>query len=206
MVPIYMKQIVEVSEKNLLKYCEENLGLVNPRICVKKIKVQSLIRWNGYYLHITGRTGPQLIVRNAVPFCLKQKWINYIKAINGFVEKNLSEDDETSVTKELNEELFQIIADKHAKGIYAKRPNSIAGKIIEWQEKFNKADLASQVEAIYEILKITECANYSMKAKKLGFSVTQMLINKKISLAEEFLLINQSPSGLYESVTDLLKV
>lgn len=205
-VPIYLKQVIEARPEGLLEYCENGLGLVNPRVCVKKIKLQSLVRVNGFYLHITGRTGPQLIVRNAVSLCLDQKWVNYIKAINNFVEKGLAVGDETPVTKALNEELFQILVDKHTKGIYAKKPNTLSGKMIDWQKKLNGADLESQVEAIYEILKVTECANYSMKAQKLGFSVTQMLINKKIDIAEEFLLINQSPSGLFESVIDLKTV
>lgn len=205
-MPIYLNQGKEVSEEKMLKYCKEILELDEPQICLKKIKIQSLIKWNGFYLHIAGRTGSQLSVRNAVPLCLGQKWINYIKSINNFKEKGLTEDDDTPVCWEMNQELFNILVDKHTKGIYAKKPNSIKDKIIAWQEKFDAADLESQVEALYELVKITECANNKMKAEKLGFAVSVMLINKNVSAAEEFLLINQSPAGLFESVIDLKTV
>lgn len=168
--------------------------------------MQSLIKLNGFYLHVTGRSGDRLIVRNAVPLCLEQRWLNYVKDINNFVEKDLTEEDITSITSEQNRELFRILVDKHTTSIYAKKPNPLSDKIIQWQERFNDADLDAQVEALHELLKMTECANYSMKASRLGFSASQMLISKNVSVADEFLLINQSPSGLFESVIDLKTV
>lgn len=204
-LPVYLNQ-GKLTEEKMQVYCKTVLKLEEPRICMKKIKIQSLIKWNGFYLHITGKSEPRLSVRNAVALCLEQKWINYIKSINNFIEKDLSHDDETSVCRECNRELFNILRDKHTTGIYAKKPNPISEKIIGWQEKFDAADLESQVEALHEILKLTECANYSMKAGKLGFGAAQMLISKNVSVAEEFLLINQSPSGLFESVIDLKTV
>lgn len=202
-MPIYLQHGKGMSEQEMLEYCRENLHLTEPRICLRKIKIQSLIKWNGFYLHITGRTDSRLLVRNAVSLCLEQKWINYIKGLNNFIEKDLNEGDETTVTREMNKELFQILVCKHTNGIYAKKPNSIVGKVIEWKSKFDESDLESQVEALYEILKLTECANNAMKAVKLGFAVTGMKISNNVSAAEEFLLINQSPSGLFESVIDL---
>ena len=206
MVPIYLKDYVEASEENMIGYCENYLQLKNPRICMSKLKMQSLIKWNGFFLHITGRTNNQIKVRNAVPMCLKQKWINYIKEINNYIEKGLSESDETKVCREKNMELFNILKEKHTSRIYAKKPNPLSEKIKEWKEKFEEADLDAQLEALSELLKMTECNNYSMDAKKLGFKASVMLISKNISKADEFLLINQSPSGLFENVVDLKKI
>ncbi|MCI5898174.1 MAG: type II CRISPR RNA-guided endonuclease Cas9 [Firmicutes bacterium] len=205
-MPNYMRERVKKSEEQLPEYCENCLKLINPVICMKKIKMQSLIRWNGFYLHITGRSDSRLIVRNATELYLEQDWINYIKAVNNFAEKGLKENDNTPVTEELNKELFQILADKHTKGAYVGKPNSLSEKIVDWQDKFNAADVESQVEALLELLKMTECANNSMKAQKLGFSVSNMKINNKVNAADEFLLFNQSPSGLFESVIDLKTV
>ena len=53
---------------------------------------------------------------------------------------------------------------------------------------------------------MTECNNNSMNAKKLGFKSSGMKISNNISKTDEFLLINQSPSGLFEDVVDLKKI
>lgn len=207
MVPIYLKSYVEASEENMIEYCEKYLQLKNPRICMSKLKMQSLIKRSGFFLHIGGRTEDRIEVRNAVPLCLRQEWINYIKEINNYIEKGLSESDETKVCREKNIELFNILKEKHTSGIYAKKPNNkITKNIKEWKEKFDDADLDAQVEAISELLKMTECNNNSMNAKKLGFKSSGMKISNNISKTDEFLLINQSPSGLFEDVVDLKKI
>ena len=203
MVPIYLKNYVEQSDENKIKYCEQFLELKNPVICMPKLKMQSLIKWNGFYLHITGRSEDRICVRNAVPLCLRQEWINYIKEINNYIEKGLTEESKTEICREKNIELFEMLRDKHTKGIYSKKPNPLSGKIEEWKEKFYEAGVEAQAEALLELLKITECNNNSMNAKKLGFKQSGMKISNNISKSEEFLLINQSPSGLFENVIDL---
>ena len=203
MVPIYLKSYVEQSDENRIKYCEQFLELENPLICMPKLKMQSLIKWNGFYLHITGRSEDRIRVRNAVPLCLRQEWINYIKEINNYIEKGLTEESKTEICREKNIELFEILRDKHTKGIYSKKPNPLSGKIEEWKEKFYEAGIEAQAEVLLELLKITECNNNSMNAKKLGFKQSGMKISNNISKSEEFLLINQSPSGLFENVIDL---
>lgn len=65
-VPIYMKQKIENEPKELLRYCTDILGLTNPDIRMKKIKIQSLIKKDGYFLYISGKTGERISLRNAV--------------------------------------------------------------------------------------------------------------------------------------------
>lgn len=65
----------------LERYCLEVLKLSNPDIRVRKILIQSLIKRNGYYMQITGKTGNRMYVRNMVSLCLVQDWVNYNKKI-----------------------------------------------------------------------------------------------------------------------------
>lgn len=206
MVPIYLKSYVEASEENFLTYCREWLYLKEPQICVRRINLQSLVRVNGYFLQITGRSNSQISVRNAVSLCLKQEWINYIKLLNGLGEKGLNVNDVTEITRKRNVELFDVLYEKHTKGIFSKKPFSIAEKIKEWRPVFFNADVQSQTEALLELLKLTECGRNGMDAKMLKFKASPMMIGKNISNAYEFLLINQSPSGIFESVIDLKTV
>lgn len=80
-VPILWKERIEKDPMQLEVYCRENLKLINPNIRVRKILVQSLMKKDGFYMYISGKTGNQLTVYNAVQLCLKQEWINYIKKL-----------------------------------------------------------------------------------------------------------------------------
>ena len=71
-VPLYLAQKIEQDPSELEKYCEQILGLIDFDIRVRKIKIGSLINRNGYFFYLTGKTGKQLIVRNAVNMCLKK--------------------------------------------------------------------------------------------------------------------------------------
>ncbi|MEG1459352.1 MAG: type II CRISPR RNA-guided endonuclease Cas9, partial [Acetivibrio sp.] len=82
-MPIYLKQDMHTTEE-LLRYCIQEQQLLNPRILIKKIKMQSLIRVDGYPLYLTGRTGNYLLVTSAVPLCLSGKQQQYVKNIVKF--------------------------------------------------------------------------------------------------------------------------
>lgn len=203
MVPIYLKQQIESSQDGLIRYCEDALGLAEPKIRYEKIKMQSLIKWNGFYLHLGGRTGNQIGVRNAVSMCLLQEWINYIKKLNKMVEYDYEIKD---VTGEKNMELFDIIEQKHTVGIYAKKPNSLVNKISSWRMEFETVDVKRQAEILVELLKLTENANNAIDIPEFGAKNAPMKIGNNVSATDEFLLINQSPSGLFQNVVDFKTV
>ena len=203
MVPIYRKRQIENEQDGLLKYCVDILGLQEPRICYKKIKMQSLIKWNGFYLHLGGRTGSQINVRNAVSMCLEQQWINYIKKLNKVVEYGYEVE---GVTRENNMELFDIIKQKHTTGIYSNKPNSLVKKIGAWRDIFSEIDMHRQAEILVELLKLTENANNAIAIPEFDAKNAPMKISNNVANADEFLLINQSPSGLFQNVVDLKKV
>ena len=202
-VPIYLKQKIESSQDGFIKYCENVLGLTEPKICYSKIKMQSLIKWNGFYLHLGGRTGSQILVRNAVSMCLSQDWINYIKKLNKIVEYDYEIEE---VTKEKNMELFDIVEQKHTTGIYAKKPNSLEKKIGSWKMVFETVDMSRQAAILVELLKLTENANNAINIPEFDAKNSPMKIGNNVTNADEFLLINQSPSGLFQNVVDLKTV
>ena len=75
-VPLYL---TNVNEEVLLDFCKEKLGLMNPDIRLKKIKVNALIKVDGYPMHVSGKSGDKVRMKSAVQLCLNRKWINYIK-------------------------------------------------------------------------------------------------------------------------------
>ena len=201
-MPLYLRDKIGDDRKLLNQYCEEELHLVKPDVRLERIKIQSLIRRNGYLMHISGKSGSQLIMRNAIPLCINQKWTSYIKKLEksdgtGYVDDN--------VTEEKNTELYSILMDKHRNMIFSKRPNPVGDKLQKRKEIFGELNLQQQVKVLLQILQLTQLSNMGADLCLIGESkkTGMIFINKTISADEEFVLINQSPAGLYESEIDL---
>lgn len=214
-LPLYFLKQNNINENEMLeRYCNEVLHLENPIIKLKKIKFQSLIKVNGYYLFVTGRTNKQLLVSNAVQLCLNKEFCNYIKRvekyINDLTEKpDLEIDEHYKITKEDNEKLYLELMDKHTSTIYSKRINSPGELLIKGKEKFNKAKIEDQCKVIMQILQLTQYKNIGADLTLIGGAKQsgKMLISKEITKYNEFLLINQSPTGIFkEKEIDLLNI
>lgn len=201
-MPLYLREKIGDNTELLTQYCEEELGLIKPDVRMARIKIQSLIRWNGYLMHISKKSNQRLGVKNAISLCLNQYWVNYIKKIEktvaeGYIDNKLQKDE--------NVKLYDILLQKHTNKIFVKRPNAIGIKLQSGKEQFEKLDLLEQAQVIIQILKITQLNGLTADLQLIGDKkeVGAATIGKNISEAEEFVLINQSPAGLYETEIDL---
>lgn len=207
-MPLYLKERLEKDEQELVRYCEDVLGLEKPDIRMRKIPMRALVKRDGFFLRIGGKTNNQLYAENAVSLCLNRRWINYIKRLENFKEYGKSADvqgdKEKRVSKENNEALYRILMEKHRDGIYKNKPNSLGERLAERREKFDGLEVKDQVHVLLELLKITQCQNMGMKLKDLlDLSASPNVIGKEITRQDEFLLINQSVTGIYTSTIDL---
>ena len=205
MVPIYKKEQIEKKEDGLLQYCIDDLHLKEPIICTKKLKIQSLYQINGYRVCITGRTGQQIILRNATSLFLDQKWINYIHDIDKYIDRKVVNE---SLNCEDNIELYDLLLDKHSNGVYRKKPNSMGDVLADKRDLFINLQFEEQIKSLYEIVKLTEIGPAIGDLTLLNESKYsgKMRNSKNISNTSEFLLINQSVTGLYENIIDLKTV
>ena len=73
---------------------------------------------------------------------------------------------------------------------------------------FGKLSIEKQVETLLGILRIFGLENQGADLSNIGGQAKNgtMKPHKRISDKEEVLLINQSPTGIYENVVDLLTV
>lgn len=200
-VTLIWKDRIEKNPDELQVYCEKVLGLINPDIRVRKILIQSLIKREGYYMHISGKTENRLTLRNAVSLCLKTTWINYIKKL----EKGEKTEE---ITKASNIALYEELMRKHKETIYAKRPNPVGDKLTSGEEKFEKLELETQIKILLEILKLTQIGLPEADLREIGGakSTGTIKVGKKISGLHELKLIHQSVTGIYEQQVDLLTV
>lgn len=207
-VPIYLKDQLD-SVENLTRYCREELQLINPVVKLKKIKMNSLLKVNGFYLYLTGRTGKQLSVVNAVQLKLDSSNYEYIRNIF----KHIEETDENilnkyGITKDKNENVYEVLLQKHLNGIYSRRPNPVGIKLKDGKEKFLQLSIEKQIKVLLQIIQLSQLINQGANLTDIGASAKTgvSLISKKVSDIEEIKIVNQSPAGLFESEIDLLKI
>lgn len=205
-VPVYLAGSIEKDSSVLEKYCVENLGLKKPSIRIRKIRIQSLVKRNGYYACISGKTGNRLKLRNGTSLKIESKWVGYTKKIDKYIEKKVID---SSVTKELNEELYDVLLIAHTQRIFAKRPSPIGEKLALHKEDFENLTLEKQLyvlDQIFHTMQLIPDASADLTDLNESKSTGVILYPKKVTGAEECLLINQSVTGIYEQTIDLLTV
>lgn len=206
-VPLYLADKLKTKEQ-LEEYCRNKLGYEEPSVRLNKIKPYSLIKLDGCYLYLTGRTNDKLFVANGVEMKISYDWMVYIKALFKESQNGTINEQNSIITKEQNVKIYDLLIEKHSSAMYSKRPNSVGDKLKETRDKFINLDISRQVYVIQQILQLSKLSNMGADlsdldlAKKTGVMGT----NKKINERTEFILINQSPTGLFEETIDLLTV
>lgn len=209
-MPIYLKDKLNTKEK-IEKYCRETLHYENPRVLYEKIKMNSLLKVNGFYLYLTGRTGKQLKVCNAVQLVLSFENQQYIKLITSKSAQNLSDEEYKKfkdISKEKNILVYDELIKKHTESIYKNRPNPIGNTLIKGKEIFNNLTINKQIYVLLQILQISQLVNNGVDLSDIGGSKHSgvSLLNKKIDGLIELKLINQSVTGIYQKEIDLLNL
>lgn len=212
-VPLYLKENVSVDKNMLVKYFEESLNAKNVCILVNKIKLNSLIKVDGFYYHLTGRTNDRLAVSGAVQLTLDLKSMKYIKKIEKFV-KRYAENKNTVInkyellSKEENERLYEILSEKLENTIYKNKKNNQSEKISSGFELFKKLDVKDQILQLNQLLLIFGSQNNGVNTELIGGKKKTgvVFLSNKFKDFKEFKLINQSITGLFENEVDLLKL
>lgn len=216
-LPIYLGKTETLSEEVMLEYFSKILETENKKkkvtdlkICIKLIPRGSLVKYDGFYYYLAGKTGNRIIILSAVSLCLSQKYMYYIKkmekAVNtGYYEEKVQQ--EVILTKEKNEELYHIFCKKYKEQIFAKKVGVMGNTICDGEARFWDLDIEQQCKVILQIL-LNFQSGVGVDLTLLGGSNKSgiTLINKKISGADELLLIYQSITGIYSREINLLTV
>jgi len=212
-VPLYLKSVIESSGDGLVIYCINQLGLKKPVIIEKKIKMQSLIKINGFPTHLTGRSGNSLLVRGAVQLCIDEKFYNYTKKIYNYLDRNKEAKKVfkitcyDGITREDNIQLYEELVHKLNNSIYQYQPNCQGKKLIGYKDDFVERVIEDQCYILGQVIQLTKCANLGADLKIIGGSTIsgKMLISKDISKIDSIHMIHQSATGLFERKVDLLR-
>lgn len=212
-IPILIHNKIISGDKNaLIDYLSEDLQLSNPKILNEKIKLNSLIKLDGFYYNIKGKTGNSILISGSVQLLLDYSDQKLIKNIERFSEKQkINKDIKVSKLDNIKEnrliELYETLSEKLSKGIYSFKKNNQAKKIKDSYNKFIELNIEDKIEVISQLILLFQSFNNGCNLKLIGLSnrtgITKF--SKKINF-KEFKLINQSITGLFENEVDLLKL
>lgn len=204
-VPVKLVIEKDLNEEELEAYCRNTLGLAEPSVRVPKIRIQSLIKRNGYFLHIGGKSSSRITCRNAVQMCLNQEWIAYVHDIDKYIDAEVIP---KGISKEKNLELYDVLLEKHTSGIYRKKPNPLGGTLAAGKKIFKALSMEKQIKTLAEIIIGSRVGTTVCNLKDIGGSANSGVtaISKKVTGCEEFKLIHQSATGVYEKEIDLLTI
>lgn len=212
-VPLYLKNRIEQSEEAALDYFRNERNLREPEILIKKIKIDTLFKVEGFKMWLSGRTENRLIFKGANQLVLSELDCRTLKKVVKFnlrqkENKNavISEKDEISSDKLL--QLYDTFLWKIENTVYGIRLSAQAKTLKEKREKFESLALEEQCLVLYEILHMFQCQSVSSNLKAIGgpASAGILVMNNNITKCNKISIITQSPTGIYEQEIDLLKV
>ena len=217
-LPRYMGDIDSLPDETIVKYVTESLVKENPKKFVEKvsirkrcIKYNSLLRIDGAYYYLAGKSLEQIILQNAMLLYLDYEWSRYIKKIEKalgnqyFGERDCGE---VIITKKKNGDIFDIMIDKLSRGVLCKRKNNIVDTLKNSIDKFKNITIEEQCYVIMQIVSWMQIEQTKADLKHIGGAANagKCLTAKKINSSYEFKLISKSVTGLYENQIDLLTI
>lgn len=225
---VYAKQ----GEKAVQKYFTDIVRLCNPEIKIPKIKKYSLFKINGFPMHISGRTDNRILFYGAGQLCIDEAEVDYLKkalkyeadiASNEVLISDKNADDtqkqkaqnrldylkqKWGISSEANMHIYDMLLVKSGNNLYKNRPASQTKDLQEQRVVFEKLSLAEQIHVIGEVLKLFKCASASANLKLLdkGNACGVIKVSNNILKFKQCVLINQSPTGIFEQKVDLMKL
>ncbi len=209
-VYVYKKSLYE---SDPVRYCTEELGLREPKVIAKKIRMDALLELDGKRLLISGRTGERLLCKHTYQLAMDSNREKYIRSISKYVERCAARKAELPVTEhdgltaEGNRDLYDWFLKKCDQNVYADLFKNMKADMVQHRDKFEAMSILEQAKLLLEILKAFKC-----NAQNPDFSslcgkgkVAILLEGMNITKRKSAFLINQSVTGLFETKTDLMR-
>ena len=219
-LPIYLGGSKNLTEEQMMEYFSNVLQQENKKKVVSDVNIRkkmipmgALIKYNGFYYYLGGKTNADMYIRDAVQVCFAPKDMEYIKKVDKAVSNNdYSEKDNevgTAVlTKEKNISLYNNICEKYASTIFKKKKGTIKTIVQKGKEIFEH-DLTIEEQCIVLrnlMLNFQTGDSVDLHLIKGSAATGTMKLNKKVSNVEELKLIDQSVTGVFSREINLLTI
>lgn len=212
-VPVYLSKNIGEDENKLLEYCVNKLNLVDPKIIIKKIKINTLFDIDGFKMHLSGRTSNQIIFKGAEELVVSYEEELYIKKLSKHIQREaaLKKDIEITeydeITREKNIELYDKFIDKLKNTKYKTRLSAQILTLETKKDKFIELELNKECKVLMNVLNLFKCNSVPSDISLIEGpkSAGIIVLNSNITKLQNIKIINQSCTGLFEQVIELGK-
>lgn len=212
---IYNKMLhcdYKAKQELLTSYVANNFAINNFRIVKDDIKMYSLVKIDGAYYYLVGGTDERIEVKNAMQLLLSKDSIKAVKILekeskDQFANIKNYKDIDIKLGRTFNEVVSKytnsvfgksmLISDKYRKDIF----KSVEKSILE----FNHLDTIGKADNLLKFVTLMRPSGSAHALKMVGL-IERIRKSNVISNFNEFKLINQSVTGLFENEEDLLKL
>lgn len=212
---VMAKQITDISK--LEDYCLTDLKLINPRILISKIKYNALFEIDGLRLHLSSRTDKRLVFKGALPLVLNYDEEKYIKNLSKYLDRckksnvragELLVTEYDNISDAQNKSLYESLHQKLKEKKYNTRLSAQVPNVENGKESFGELNLGEQAYLLCELLKLFACNVLTADLRLIGGAgqAGTIRVAKKLNEKARYILIDQSPTGIFEKKIDLMKI
>lgn len=206
-VPVYLHERLEddPGHKLLKKYLVDHRKLNHPKILLAKVRKNSLLKIDGFYYRLNGRSGNALILTNAVELIMDDWQTKTANKISGYMKRRAIDKKARVYQNEFHiqelEQLYDFYLDKLKNGVYKNRKNNQAELIHNEKEQFMELKTEDQCVLLTEIKKLFVCSPMQADLTLIGGSKhTGMIAMSSNVTKADFAVIAEDPLGLRNKV------
>ncbi len=207
-VPVHLASTINGRE-DLIRYCINNLNLINPDIRLEKIKINALLSFDGFRAHLKSRTGERLVFSSAHQLYMPLDFNRYLKNIYNILSRRdlISKDGlvESLIDNNININIYDYLSEKLTNSIYKTKLSAQIKNFHDGRDLFLNLSKMNQIEALSKIIQLFRCVSGTTDLTLIGAKGTAGSIRnaKTLNIKNKVLIINQSITGIFEKEVDL---
>lgn len=216
-LPIYLTNR-NTTDQDLIDYVESIIPQAKDiSIIYKKLCINQLVKVNGFYYYLGGKTNSNIYIDNAIEVVVPTNIAVYIKVLEKFalLRKDNNNIKASTVTTRIHNEgstaivsitdkdgliVYDYLMSKLRTPLYMKmKGNKVDELSTVGRSKFTNMTLEDQSIYLLEVLNLLTNSKTTFDVKPLGITASRSTIGVKIHTLDEFKIINESITGLYSN-------
>lgn len=189
----------------LEEWQREKAAFTEPRILLREIPYNALLELRGYRMHLSARSGTNLIMKNAVELCLSEEQAALVKRIGKFLERSRMEKGSRitaydRIGAEDLRHLYETFEDKLNRSVYREKLGGQAKTLAEKKENFEQLTAEEQCQVLMEILHFFQCNPVLSDLRLIGGvgQAGRFALSFNATKQEGLTLVTQSVTGFFE--------
>lgn len=216
-VPVLLYRAAQLqTDEDRRAYCleewqREGKKYTRPEILLKEIKYNAMLELNGFRMHLSARSGTQLVMKNAVELCLSDEEAALVKRMGKFLERRRVEKEAkiteySKITPEQTEELYDTFLQKLKNSVYTVKLSAQAETLTKCRENFLHLAVEDRCAVLMQILAFFQCNPVLSDLRMIGGvgQAGRFTIPFNATKQSGLTLVNQSITGFFEKKIQLV--